>query len=150
MADQEAMGALAHAGAIWVVAEDGGRVPHWFQVCSYYLHQAQGVIEGVAHSKHPLIAPGGSHAQSNLISQFLKCQPMVRCGESARDRGAGAGLGLVVQESLDGFLKSPLPQMGDRRVGRSVDRAAVCLPRKVETINSEEKKKSANRMIEIG
>src|SRR5580765_5714536 len=81
---------------------------------------AQRLIGGMSHPKHPLIAAHCAHAAADLIGERLKCQTMIRRGKRAAD-GIDRALGsLHGEKSVDGFFKAALEEMlvtfeGDER-----------------------------------
>ena len=73
-------------------AQDRITVPSGSLRCSSSGRIRNGWSAGMAHAKHPLVAPHGAHAAADLVGERLKGEPMVGRGASAR-RWRRSGLG---------------------------------------------------------
>ncbi len=77
----------------------------------------QGVVGGVPHAKHPLVAPQAPHAPADLVGERLEAEFAVGVGEAACERVAHAVLGLALAKRLDRLLEPAVQKMLVARVG---------------------------------
>jgi hypothetical protein len=83
-------------------AEDGEEVVVLFQE---FGTNAEGVIGGVAHAEHPLVAADGADGAADLVGEGLEGELVVGGGEGGGDAIGGAVLFLDVEEGVDGFFE---------------------------------------------
>src|SRR5687768_4241087 len=107
------------------------------------------MIHGMAHAKHPLVSPDRADAAADLIRERLKPEALISRGEGAGKRVVRSVPPLDMKETLDGFFKSPLQQVG---IAAKRNVAAGRKPlrrRELKAMDGVEKKQGAHPVIKI-
>ena len=73
--------------------------------------QAQGLVGGVAHAEHPLVAADRADTAAHLVGQRLEGQAMIGGRQGAGDGVAGASGLLHGQEMVNGLFKPSAEQV---------------------------------------
>jgi len=73
--------------------------------------KAQGLVGGVAHAEHPLVAADRADAAADLVGEGLEGQAVIGRRQGAGDGVAGASGLLHGQEMVDGFFKPPAEEV---------------------------------------
>ena len=116
----------------------------------------QGVIGRVPHAEHPLVAAHRANAAADLVGQGLKCQPVIRGGQGARD-GVSRPLRLLHgQEAIDRFFKSALQQVfvtaeRDERTCALLGGSGggLQLGRQVETVDGVKEEQGPDPLVKV-
>lgn len=110
---------------------------------------AEGLIEGMAHSEHPLVASDGADAATDLVGKGLEGEAMVGGGEGAGEAVAGAVLGLVGEKTGDGLIEAAVEEVFIAREGNEAARVEFGSEREVKPVQRIEEEQGANAFVKV-
>lgn len=111
--------------------------------------EAQGMIGGMAHAEHPLIAAHGAHAAADLIGERLNRQPVIGHGQRAGNGIRRAVMLLHPEKGGDGLFKPAFQQMRVTMERNQGPRADARLEWQMKPVNHIKEKQRANAFVEI-
>jgi len=116
--------------------------------------QAQGVVGGMAHAEHPLVAAHRTHAPADLVRQRLEPEPVVRRRQRAGDGIARAFRLLHGQKLVQGLLEAALEQMlvageGDERAAAGGGGGGRQAFRQMEPVDRVKEEQRAHALVEV-
>ena len=114
---------------------------------------AQGLVDGMPHAEHPLIAPDGADTATDLIRERLEGQPMIGRGQGGTDAVAGAFGLLLGQEGIDRLLESTMEQVlesAERNQPTGAPALAGEHGGKMEAMQGVQEEQRANPLVEVG
>ena len=110
----------------------------------------EGLIEGMTHSEHPLVAADGADAAADLVGQGLEGEAMVGGGEGARDAVAGTVVRLVGEEAGDGLVEPTVEEVLVTSERDEAARVEFGAARQVKPVQGVEEEERPNTFVEIG
>ncbi len=111
---------------------------------------AQGMVHGVSHAEHPLVAPACAHAASHLVAQRLKGQVMIGFGQCAEERARRPVPFDGVEKAVNGFLEAAFEQISKTCIGDGPCGGEIIVVLGIKAVDCVEEQGGAYAFVQVG